>query len=67
MPESTPSPPASRALLLALASVALELLLLTPWVDDAADGNPTVHFTQHGLIYLGGVLMGFALRELSRR
>jgi hypothetical protein len=26
-----------------------------------------VHFTQHGLIYLGGVLMGYAIRELTRR
>lgn len=58
---------ARRALVLATFAVVLELLLVTPWVDDAADGNQTVHFTQHGLIFLGGVLMGYAIRELSRR
>jgi hypothetical protein len=63
-----PSRPATRrTLTLAVISVAMELLLITPWVDHLADGNQTVHFTQHGLIYLGGVLMGFAIRELSLR
>ncbi|HEX4837408.1 MAG TPA: hypothetical protein VFV03_02640 [Solirubrobacteraceae bacterium] len=52
---------------MAALAVVLELALITPWVDHAADRNQTVHFTQHGLIFLGGVLIGFALRELSRR
>ena len=26
--------------------------------------NATVHFTQHGLIFVGGLLMGWALRDL---
>jgi hypothetical protein len=56
-----------RALAVATAALVLELLLVTPWVDHAADENQTVHFTQHGLIFLGGVLIGFSLRELSRR
>lgn len=58
---------APRALLIATFAVLFELLLITPWVDHAADRNPTVHFTQHGLIFFGGVLIGFALRDLSRR
>lgn len=61
------APSARRALWLAAVSAATELLLITPWVDHAADGDQTVHFTQHGLIYVGGVAMGFAIRELSRR
>lgn len=58
---------ARRALLLALGAVVMEILLVMPWVDHAADRNATVHFTQHGLIFLGGVAIGFALRELARR
>jgi hypothetical protein len=45
-------------------ALVLEVVLITPWVDDAADSNATVHFTQHGLIFLGGILMGWALRDL---
>ena len=52
------------ALLLGVAGFVLELLLISPWVDDAADSNSTVHFTQHGLIFLGGIVMGWALRDL---
>ena len=57
----------NRPLILASLALLLEVLLIMPWVDDLADGNPTVHFTQHGLIFIGGVLMGWALRELARR
>jgi hypothetical protein len=53
-----------QAVGLGAAGVVLELLLITPWVDDLADRNSTVHFTQHGLIFLGGMLMGWALRDL---
>jgi hypothetical protein len=52
------------ALALGSGGFALEVLLLTPWVDHLADGNPTVHFTQHGLIFVGGIIMGWALRDL---
>lgn len=58
---------ARHALGMAALAVVMELALITPWVDHAADKNQTVHFTQHGLIFLGGVLIGFAMRELSRR
>jgi hypothetical protein len=52
------------ALLAGVLALVLEVALITPWVDDAADSNATVHFTQHGLIFLGGILMGWALRDL---
>jgi hypothetical protein len=53
-----------QAVGLGALAVVLELLVITPWVDDLADGNATAHFTQHGLIFLGGILMGWALRDL---
>ena len=52
------------ALAVGLAGFALELVQLTPWMDRLASGNATVHFTQHGLVFAGGVLMGWALRDL---
>jgi hypothetical protein len=52
------------ALALGTAGFALEVSLLTPWVDDFANDNATVHFTQHGLIFVGGMIMGWALRDL---
>ena len=57
----------AAALRLAALALLVEIVLITPWVDDVADRNPTVHFTQHGGIFLGGVLMGWAIRELARR
>ena len=56
--------PPRSALLLGVFALVLEVSLITPWVDDAADSNSTVHFTQHGLIFIGGLLMGWALRDL---
>jgi hypothetical protein len=55
-----------RAMRLVIFSVLLELFLLMPFVDHFADAHPTVHFTQHGFIFLGGVLMGWALRDVHR-
>jgi hypothetical protein len=52
------------ALALGTCGFALEVLLLTPWVDHLADENATVHFTQHGMIFVGGLIMGWALRDL---
>jgi hypothetical protein len=54
----------TRALRLVVFSVLLELFLLMPFVDHFADAHPTVHFTQHGFIFVGGVLMGWALRDV---
>jgi hypothetical protein len=52
------------ALALGVLGFALEVALISPWVDDFADENATVHFTQHGMIFVGGLLMGWALRDL---
>ena len=59
-----PLMPPRSALFLGVVALALEIALITPWVDDAADANSTVHFTQHGLIFVGGIIMGWALRDL---
>jgi hypothetical protein len=47
-------------------SVLLEVTLLMPFVDHLADANQTIHFTQHGFIFAGGVLLGMALRDVQR-
>ncbi len=52
------------ALAVGLAGFVLELVQLTPWMDRLAGENATVHFTQHGLVFAGGLLMGWALRDL---
>jgi hypothetical protein len=51
---------------LVVFAALLELVLVLPFADHLADSNPTIHFTQHGLIFAGGVLMGLALREMQR-
>jgi hypothetical protein len=59
-----------KALTLGVVALILEMLLILPVFDDIAGRNPTAHFTQHGGIFLGGVLMGIALRDMflaSRR
>jgi hypothetical protein len=53
-----------RALTLGVVALILEMLLILPVFDKIAGTNPTAHFTQHGGIFLGGVLMGIALRDM---
>jgi hypothetical protein len=55
-----------RAMRLVVFATLLELVLVLPFVDHLADANPTVHFTQHGFIFAGGVLIGLALRDVQR-
>jgi hypothetical protein len=55
-----------RAFGLVLFAVVLEVVLLMPFVDHLADSNNTIHFTQHGFIFAGGVLLGMALRDVQR-
>lgn len=55
-----------RAMRVVIFSALLELFLVMPFVDHYADAHPTVHFTQHGFLFLGGVLMGWALRDVHR-
>jgi hypothetical protein len=52
-----------RALGLMTFAAVMEVLLILPFVDHLADAHPMIHFTQHGFIFLGGVLMGIALRD----
>ena len=55
-----------RAFRLVVFAVLLEVVLLMPFVDHVADSNPTIHFTQHGFIFAGGVLLGMAIRDVQR-
>jgi RsiW-degrading membrane proteinase PrsW (M82 family) len=55
-----------RAFFLVVFAVLLEVTLLMPFVDHLADANQTIHFTQHGFIFGGGVLLGMALRDVQR-
>jgi len=55
-----------RALRLVVFAALLEVVLVLPFVDHLADANSTIHFTQHGFIFAGGVLMGLALRDVQR-
>ncbi len=55
-----------RAFRLVVFAVLLEVVLLMPFVDHLADSNNTIHFTQHGFIFAGGVLLGMAIRDVQR-
>jgi hypothetical protein len=55
-----------RAFVLVAFAVVLEVVLLMPFVDHLADSNNTIHFTQHGFIFGGGVLLGMAIRDVQR-
>jgi hypothetical protein len=55
-----------RAFCLVAFAILLEVVLLMPFVDHLADANQTIHFTQHGFIFAGGVLLGMALRDVQR-
>lgn len=55
-----------RAFRLVAFAVLLEVVLLMPFVDHLADSHPMIHFTQHGFIFAGGVLMGLAIRDVQR-
>jgi hypothetical protein len=55
-----------RAFALVVFAALLEVTLLMPFVDHLADSNNTIHFTQHGFIFAGGVLLGLAIRDVQR-
>jgi hypothetical protein len=55
-----------RAFRLVVFAVLFEVVLLMPYVDRLADSHPTIHFTQHGFIFAGGVLLGMAIRDVQR-
>lgn len=69
---ATDSPPVRTSALrtprrLLMLAVLLEFVMILPFVDHLADRQPAIHFTQHGFIFLGGVLMGLALRDAGRQ
>ena len=51
---------------LVVFAALLEITLILPFVDHLADAHPMIHFTQHGFIFAGGVLMGLAIRDVQR-
>ena len=55
-----------RAFGMVVFVVLLEVVLLMPFIDHLADSNQTIHFTQHGFIFAGGVLLGLAIRDVQR-
>jgi hypothetical protein len=55
-----------NAIRLMIFAALLEITLVLPFVDHLADTHPTIHFTQHGFIFAGGVLMGLAIRDVQR-
>jgi hypothetical protein len=55
-----------RALRLVVFAALFEIVLILPFVDHLADTHPMIHFTQHGFIFAGGVLMGLAIRDVQR-
>jgi hypothetical protein len=52
------------AVLLGGLGLLLEVLAILPPIDRATETNATLHYSQHGLIFLGGLLMGIAIRDL---
>jgi hypothetical protein len=52
------------AVLLGALAVLIEIVAILPPIDHATETYPTLHYTQHGVLFLGGLLMGVALRDL---
>jgi hypothetical protein len=52
------------AVLVGGLGLLLEIITILPPIDRATETNATLHYTQHGLVFLGGLLMGLALRDL---
>jgi hypothetical protein len=52
------------AVLVGGLGLLLEVLAILPPIDRATATNPTLHYSQHGILFIGGLLMGIALRDL---
>ncbi len=50
--------------MLGAIGLLLQLVALTPPFTEGGADNATVHASQHGIVVLGGILMGVALRDL---
>jgi hypothetical protein len=55
-----------KAMRLMVFAALMEITLVLPMIDHLADTHPMIHFTQHGFIFAGGVLMGLAIRDVQR-
>jgi hypothetical protein len=53
-----------NAVLLGGAGLLLEVVAILPPIEDATVTNPTLHYSQHGVLFIGGLMMGVALRDL---
>jgi len=52
------------AVLVGALALLIEIVTILPPIDEATETNATLHYTQHGFVFLGGLLMGLALRDL---
>jgi hypothetical protein len=50
--------------MLAAGGLAVEVIAILPPIQNATETNATLHYTQHGVLFLGGLMMGVALRDL---
>ena len=53
-----------RALLLGAIGILCQVIVLLPPVEHAIEESQPLHYLQHGIIFVGGVLVGVALRDL---
>ncbi len=53
-----------RALVLGAIGILCQVFVLLPPVEHAIEESQPFHYLQHGIIFVGGVLMGIALRDL---
>lgn len=51
----------------AAAGVTLEAFVLVPWLADRLESAPALHDLQHGMLFIGAVLIGVGLRDLAAR
>lgn len=61
---------ARRGVAAAVASlgVVLEAFVLVPWLADRPlEAQPALHDLQHGMLFVGAVLIGLGLRDLAGR
>lgn len=55
------------AALVAALGVVMEAFVLVPWLADRLEAEPALHDLQHGMLFVGAVLIGIGLRDLASR
>ena len=53
-----------RALLIGAIGILCQVFVLLPPVEHWIEESQPAHYLQHGVIFVGGVLVGLALRDL---